>query len=235
MQQYFESNKDEWGRRCGASYRERNAPPDQRPHCAPVLDSLADQPHFQSHPHAFWGQRGLSSLMINLREHLPDLRTFCDVGANYGEFTHEFLERWGGAQRRRIIRTRLRGLAVEPLPHNALVLRRRFKAEQLDRRVTVVQAAVSDATAASRQLFGTRFGPERGELLGPTNNVSLSSLRKGRPIGHWHLVNVTTVHALALAHRLDTIDVLKIDTGGQRSRLRIAAAALSTRCKLLYC
>ena len=217
MQQYFETNKDEWGRHCGTSYRERIAPPNQRPHCAPVTDSLADQPYFQSHPHAFWGQRGLSSLVMTLHKHLPRLQTFCDVGANFGDFTNEFLVRWGGA-RGRDAGTGLRGLAVEPLPHNAFVLRRRFKMERRDRRITVVQMAVSDTTAASRQLFGTWFGPERGELLGLTDNVSITTLRKRRSRGHWHLVNVTTVQALALAHRLDLIDVLKIDTGNLNPR-----------------
>eukprot|EP00966_Prymnesium_polylepis_P012038 276255-Prymnesium_polylepis.1 len=140
MQAYFDRYKRQSGTPCSTSW-----PPDRRPHCAPVADDLADVPTFQVHPHAFWGQRGMAGMIMNLHAKLPQLRTFCDVGANYGHFTHEFLARWGGGGAGA---SRRRGLAIEPLPHNARVLRRRFKS---DRRITVVQAAASHADAEPRQ------------------------------------------------------------------------------------
>jgi FkbM family methyltransferase len=149
----------------------------------------------------------MAGMIMNLHAKLPQLRTFCDVGANYGHFTHEFLARWGGGGAGA---SRRRGLAIEPLPHNARVLRRRFKS---DRRITVVQAAASHADAEPRQLFGTPFGSERGELLSsPSARFNISEFRR-RAKGHWHVVNVTTLNSLVRAHGFDTLDLLKIDTG----------------------
>jgi len=170
-------------------------------------------------------------MIMNLHAKLPQLRTFCDVGANYGHFTHEFLARWGGGGAGA---SRRRGLAIEPLPHNARVLRRRFKS---DRRITVVQAAASHADAEPRQLFGTPFGSERGELLSsPSARFNISEFRR-RAKGHWHVVNVTTLNSLVRAHGFDILDLLKIDTEGfELPVLRGATKVLkSTKVVLWEC
>jgi FkbM family methyltransferase len=160
-----------------------------------------------------WRQdfRHLDRAVRLLREHalLRSESTFVDVGANIGTTTSRAIRRYGFA----------RGVALEPAPSNFQTLRLNLVANEIDSRVTALQAAVSD-----------REGPVQLTIAPRTSGGHTIVQVQG---GDAETITVQAVTLDGLAERgvidPDAVGLLWIDAQGAEGMVLAGGSALLTR------
>jgi FkbM family methyltransferase len=129
----------------------------------------------------------------------PESAVLWDVGANIGHYT-VFAAKRG-----------LRVVAIEPMPHNLMLLVHNIGLNAIEDRVTVLPMAIAQQTSPSRmQLSSVRFGSARHKFGGPLleggDNATESELS-------FELCGVSINEASALL-RLPPPTHLKVDIDG---------------------
>jgi len=154
-------------------------------------------------------------------------RVIVDVGANHGITVDRYLEEYGDA----------RVIAVEPLPHLAQQLSRRYSTRD---NVVVINSAI-DETCGARALHNTVIdGNSSFFEVSAQQRSCLRHDESTRVIADLE-VPTTTLDRLAEDCQLEQIDILKLDIqGAELLALRGAAALLSERrvravfCEVLF-
>lgn len=148
-------------------------------------------------------RRGALFRLLQQSMPLEDFRIVLDVGANVGETTARYLERFPNAK----------VWSFEPVPAACDVLRSRFADEP---RVQVRQEALGSAQSiASMEVMGTSTG-----------NLIVDRVEPG---GHHERVAVKTGDAFLAETSLPAIDFLKIDTEGHDLKVLIGFSAALRR------
>ncbi|WP_158295512.1 FkbM family methyltransferase [Crenalkalicoccus roseus] len=139
--------------------------------------------------------RGMAEIHAVAAAILPPDGVAMDVGANIGLSVLAFAD----------LLPRGRVIAVEPAPRTAEALRRTIALNGLEERVAVEAVAVS--AAPGEAAFNADAGHSAGSKLVTAGTMDRAALR---PI----TVPVTTLDALAAAHGLERLDLVKVDVEG---------------------
>jgi FkbM family methyltransferase len=139
--------------------------------------------------------------------------TAVDIGANLGEWAVPFARKVGPAGR---------VLAIEPAPRAAAALGQTLAANALAQ-AELVRCAVSDhdGTAEFAEPIVT-------STLTDTGTARIGPARAGQQVLH---VALRSLDSLAAEHRLDRIELIKIDVEGHERQVLDGAQASLARCR----
>lgn len=121
------------------------------------------------------------------KENLKSDDVCLDIGANVGYYTALFASKASKV------------IAIDPVPHNAALLRLATKMNR-DNHIEIIEAAISDN--CSSEVFLEHEQASLSSLLGESNN--------NRSPAHKYTVNVMTIDSLYI----DKLDIIKIDIEG---------------------